>query len=59
MTFACPPSLPHVLRADDHGIISPLTARKHRENLKRGLSLPGTAERVAYAARLGLAWPDG
>lgn len=34
--------------------ISPLTARKHRENLMRKLSLHSTAELVAYAVRLGL-----
>ncbi len=34
--------------------ISPLTARKHRENLMRKLALHSTAELVAYAVRLGL-----
>jgi DNA-binding NarL/FixJ family response regulator len=34
--------------------ISPLTARKHRENLMRKLSLHSTAELVAYAVRLVL-----
>lgn len=34
--------------------ISPLTARKHRENLMRKLGLHSTAELVAYAVRLGL-----
>ncbi|CAB3646263.1 response regulator [Achromobacter pestifer] len=34
--------------------ISPFTARKHRENLMRKLSLHNTAELVAYAMRLGL-----
>ncbi|MBN8954475.1 MULTISPECIES: response regulator transcription factor [unclassified Rhizobium] len=34
--------------------ISPLTARKHRENLMRKLSLHSTAEVTAYAVRLGL-----
>ncbi|NTG51344.1 response regulator transcription factor [Agrobacterium rhizogenes] len=34
--------------------ISPLTARKHRENLMRKLNLHSTAEVTAYAVRLGL-----
>lgn len=34
--------------------ISPLTARKHRENLMRKLNLHSTAEITAYAVRLGL-----
>lgn len=34
--------------------ISPLTARKHRENLMRKLAVHSTAELVAYAVRLGL-----
>ncbi|WP_432262014.1 response regulator [Cupriavidus sp. TMH.W2] len=34
--------------------ISPLTARKHRENLMRKLNLHNTAEVVAYAARQGI-----
>jgi DNA-binding NarL/FixJ family response regulator len=34
--------------------ISPLTARKHRENLMRKLDLHSTAELTAYAVRLGL-----
>ncbi|NTF59063.1 response regulator transcription factor [Agrobacterium rhizogenes] len=34
--------------------ISPLTARKHRENLMRKLNLHRTAEVTAYAVRLGL-----
>ncbi|AQV97020.1 DNA-binding response regulator [Cupriavidus necator] len=34
--------------------ISPLTARKHRENLMRKLDLHNTAEVVAYAARQGI-----
>lgn len=34
--------------------ISPYTARKHRENLMRKLTLHNTAELVAYAMRLGL-----
>lgn len=34
--------------------ISPLTARKHRENLMRKLSLHNAAELTAYAVRLGL-----
>lgn len=34
--------------------ISPLTARKHRENLMRKLSLHNTAEIAAYAVRIGL-----
>lgn len=34
--------------------ISPLTARKHRENLMRKLSLHNTAEIAAYALRIGL-----
>lgn len=34
--------------------ISPLTARKHRENLMRKLSLHNAAELTAYALRLGL-----
>jgi DNA-binding NarL/FixJ family response regulator len=35
--------------------ISPLTARKHRENLMRKLDLHNTAEVVSYAARHGIA----
>ncbi|WP_426228443.1 response regulator [Pararhizobium sp. DWP3-4] len=35
--------------------ISPLTARKHRENLMRKLDLHSGAELTAYAIRLGLA----
>lgn len=34
--------------------ISPLTARKHRENLMRKLNLHSSAELTAYAVRLGL-----
>ncbi|OBZ94593.1 transcriptional regulator [Pararhizobium polonicum] len=34
--------------------ISPLTARKHRENLMRKLNLHSAAELTAYAVRLGL-----
>lgn len=34
--------------------ISPLTARKHRENLMRKLSLHNAAELTAFAVRLGL-----
>ncbi|KAB0268851.1 response regulator [Microvirga brassicacearum] len=34
--------------------ISPLTARKHRENLMRKLDLHNAAELAAYAVRLGL-----
>lgn len=34
--------------------ISPLTARKHRENLMRKLDLHSIAELTAYAVRLGL-----
>ena len=34
--------------------ISPLTARKHRENLMRKLDLHSSAELTAYAIRLGL-----
>lgn len=34
--------------------ISPLTARKHRENLMRKLDLHSAAELAAYAVRLGL-----
>jgi DNA-binding NarL/FixJ family response regulator len=34
--------------------ISPLTARKHRENLMRKLDLHSVAEVTAYAVRLGL-----
>ncbi|HEV7318119.1 MAG TPA: response regulator transcription factor [Ensifer sp.] len=34
--------------------ISPLTARKHRENLMRKLSLHSAAEIAAYAVRIGL-----
>jgi DNA-binding NarL/FixJ family response regulator len=34
--------------------ISPLTARKHRENLMRKLNLHNAAELTAYAVRLGL-----
>lgn len=34
--------------------ISPLTARKHRENLMRKLNLHSAAELAAYAVRLGL-----
>lgn len=34
--------------------ISPLTARKHRENLMRKLDLHSAAELTAYAVRLGL-----
>lgn len=34
--------------------ISPLTARKHRENLLRKLNLHSAAELTAYAVRLGL-----
>jgi DNA-binding NarL/FixJ family response regulator len=34
--------------------ISPLTARKHRENLMRKLDLHSGAELTAYAIRLGL-----
>lgn len=34
--------------------ISPLTARKHRENLMRKLDLHSSAELTAYAVRLGL-----
>ncbi|MBW9117044.1 response regulator transcription factor [Rhizobium cauense] len=34
--------------------ISPLTARKHRENLMRKLNLHSTAELTAYAVRLGM-----
>lgn len=34
--------------------ISPLTARKHRENLMRKLSLHNAAEIAAYALRIGL-----
>lgn len=34
--------------------ISPLTARKHRENLMRKLNLHNAAEITAYAVRLGL-----
>lgn len=34
--------------------ISPLTVRKHRENLMRKLDLHNTAELTAYAVRLGL-----
>jgi DNA-binding NarL/FixJ family response regulator len=34
--------------------ISPLTARKHRENLMRKLDLHSTAELTAYAVRLGI-----
>lgn len=34
--------------------ISPLTARKHRENLMRKLDLHSAAELTAYAIRLGL-----
>ena len=34
--------------------ISPLTARKHRENLMRKLNLYNAAELTAYAVRLGL-----
>ncbi|MFK0274589.1 response regulator [Ensifer sp. NPDC090286] len=34
--------------------ISPLTARKHRENLMRKLSLHNAAEIAAYAVRIGL-----
>ncbi|MGF6176273.1 response regulator [Ensifer sp. 4252] len=34
--------------------ISPLTARKHRENLMRKLSLHSAAELAAYAVRIGL-----
>ncbi|HEV7307929.1 response regulator transcription factor [Ensifer sp.] len=34
--------------------ISPLTARKHRENLMRKLSLHSAAEVAAYAVRIGL-----
>jgi len=35
--------------------ISPLTVRKHRENLMRKLDLHNTAELAVYAVRLGLA----
>ena len=34
--------------------ISPLTVRKHRENLMRKLEVHNTAELVAYAVRLGV-----
>ncbi|WYX17429.1 LuxR C-terminal-related transcriptional regulator [Achromobacter xylosoxidans] len=34
--------------------ISPLTVRKHRENLMRKLEVHNTAELVAYAVRLGI-----
>ena len=34
--------------------MSPLTARKHRENLMRKLNLHSSAELTAYAVRLGL-----
>ena len=34
--------------------ISPLTARKHRENLMGKLNLHSAAELTAYAVRLGL-----
>ncbi|WP_332691921.1 LuxR C-terminal-related transcriptional regulator [Bosea sp. (in: a-proteobacteria)] len=34
--------------------ISPLTARKHRENLMRKLELHSAAELATFAVRLGL-----
>ena len=48
-----PQGLTAKLMAERLGI-SPLTARKHRENLMRKLSLHSTAEVTAYAVRLGL-----
>ncbi|MDF3867874.1 response regulator transcription factor [Pseudomonas denitrificans (nom. rej.)] len=38
----------------EHFSISPLTVRKHRENLMRKLDLHSTAELAAYAVRLGV-----
>lgn len=38
----------------EHFSISPLTVRKHRENLMRKLDLHSTAELTAYAVRLGV-----
>lgn len=38
----------------EHYSISPLTVRKHRENLMRKLDLHSTAELAAYAVRLGI-----
>lgn len=38
----------------EHFSISPLTVRKHRENLMRKLDLHSTAELAAYAVRLGI-----
>jgi len=38
----------------EHFSISPLTVRKHRDNLMRKLDLHSTAELAAYAVRLGV-----